>query len=72
MINSDNISITKSGEIQFGSPADRWRNDIKMDLREKALNVWVGFCEQCVEPSRFIQAFDQLSYFLHFKKGHES
>jgi hypothetical protein len=50
-------------ELQFGSLARGWRNDVEMDLKEKAGNMWVGFCEQCDEPSRFIQTFDQLSYF---------
>jgi len=38
MRNSDNRSIPKSEEeIQFGNPARRWRDDIKMDLKEKAV-----------------------------------
>jgi hypothetical protein len=73
MRNSDNRSIPKSGEeIQFGSLARRWRDDIKMDLKEKAVNMWVGFCKQCGEPSRFIQTFDQLSYFQLLKKDPDS
>jgi len=37
MRNSNNRSIPKSEEErQFGNPARRWRDDIKMDLKEKA------------------------------------
>jgi hypothetical protein len=69
MRNSDNRSIPKSEEgIQFGSLARRWRDDIKMDIKGKAVNMWVGFCEQCGEPSRFIQTFNQLRYFQLLKK----
>ena len=34
-----------------------------MDLKEQDVNMWVAFCEQCGELSRFIQTIDQLIYF---------
>ena len=69
MRNSDNRSIKKSeDEMQFRRPAHGWKNDVQVDFREKFVDVWVGCCAQDGEPSRVVQAFDQLSHFRRFKK----
>jgi hypothetical protein len=63
MRNAYKISVGKPvGKRPLGKPRNRWKNNIKMVLKEVRLTVWTGFkwlrvspmavpCEQGNEPS---------------------